>query len=76
MSTASPAANPAPATVTIVPGGPLSADGTMPGQTVNASRLAAVPLWPVRVTGPVEAPAGPDLAQVRAHQHVPQSSDS
>jgi hypothetical protein len=58
MSTASSAANPAPATITIVPGGPLSADSTMPGRTVNASRLAAVPPWPVMLTGPVEAPAG------------------
>src|SRR5580698_8083410 len=58
MSTASSAANPAPATVTVMPGGPPGADSAMPGLTVNAPRLAAVPVRLVTVTGPVQAPAG------------------
>src|ERR1700728_2923870 len=58
MSTASSAATPAPATVTVVPGGPPGADSTMPGLTVNASGLSAVPARLVTVTGPVQAPAG------------------
>ena len=58
MSTASSAPNPAPDTVTVVVGGPLTADSAMPGVTVDAFGLDAVPPGPVTATGPVEAPAG------------------
>jgi hypothetical protein len=58
MSTASSVPNPAPDTVTVVVGGPLTADSAMPGVTVNVFVVDAVPPGPVTATGPVEAPAG------------------
>ena len=58
MSTASSVSNPAPDTVTVVVGGPLTGDSAMPGVTVNVFVLDAVPPGPVTATGPVEAPTG------------------
>jgi hypothetical protein len=68
MSTASNGANPAPATVTVLPGGPLPGESTMPGLTVKLAVLAAVPPGVVTAIGPLEAARGIRRHPYRATQ--------